>query len=159
MRRLPLGHRAGVWIYQQVHRLVRGQPDPHLRGTIPAGQPTPDERLDLKVGDWVEIRSKAEIERTIDRENRNRGLNIDEEMTIFCGERHRVTSRVDRIINEQTGEMMEFRNPCIVLDGVVCKGEYAAKRLMCPRRITAYWREIWLKRVDVAQSPAPAGRG
>ena len=92
LRRLPVGHRVGVWIYQQVHRLVRGEPDPHLRGTVPPGQPTPDERLDLKVGEWVEIRSKAEIERTLDHGNRNRGLNIDEEMTIFCGARRRVTT-------------------------------------------------------------------
>ena len=148
LRKFPVGHRASVWLYQFVHRLVRGQADPHLRGTIPTGDPTPDERLNLQRGELVEIRSKADIEATVNRDNRNRGLNIDEEMTIFCGGRYRVTTRVDRIINEQTGEMMEFRNPCIVLDGVFCRGEYSAKRLMCPRRITAYWREIWLKRVE-----------
>ncbi|MEQ1801619.1 MAG: hypothetical protein ABL989_06840 [Gammaproteobacteria bacterium] len=151
LRKLPVGHRASVWLYQQVHKLVRGQPDPHLRGIIPTGDPTPDERLNLQVGEVVEIRSKAEIEQTVNRRNRNRGLAIDEEMTTFCGGRYRVTTRVDRIINEQTGEMMEFKNPCIVLDGVFCKGEYSAKRIMCPRRITAYWREIWLKRVEPGQ--------
>lgn len=156
LRKLPVGYRASVWLYQQVHKLVRGQPDPHLKGTIPTGEPTPDERLDLQVGEMVEIRSKAEIEQTVNRRNRNRGLAIDEEMTTFCGGRYRVTTRVDRIINEQTGEMMEFKNPCIVLDGVFCKGEYSAKRIMCPRRITAYWREIWLKRVEPG-GPVPPG--
>ena len=154
LRRLPIGYRASVWVYEKVHQLVRGEPDPHLRGTIPTGHPTPDERLDLAVGEWVEIRSKQQIEGTLDQHNRNRGLNIDEEMTTFCGERRRVRTRVNRIINEQTGEMMEFRNPCIVLDGVVCRGEYAAGRLMCPRRITAYWREIWLRRADAEVSPS-----
>ena len=47
----------------------------------------------------------------------------------------------------------------IVLDGVVCKGEYSAKRLMCPRRITAYWREIWLRRVDDGTPPAGPAPG
>jgi hypothetical protein len=155
LRRLPFGYRANVWIYGKVHQLVRGQPDPHLHGTIPTGQPTPDERLHLQVGEVVEIRSKAEIEKTVNGENRNRGLNLDEEMTTFCGGRYRVTTRVNRIINEQTGEMTEFNNPCIVLDGVVCKGEYAAMRLMCPRRITAYWREIWLKRVEPGDAAPP----
>lgn len=157
LRKLPVGHRASVWLYQQVHRLVRGVPDPHMKGVIPTGDPTPDERLDLKVGDWVEIRSKAEIEQTCNRRNRNRGLAIDEEMTTYCGGQYRVSTRVDRIINEQTGEMMEFKNPCIVLDGVFCKGEYSANRILCPRRITAYWREIWLKRVPGgAGAPPPA---
>ncbi|MEO7387368.1 MAG: hypothetical protein ABIX37_10565 [Gammaproteobacteria bacterium] len=159
LRRLPVGYRFNVWVYQQVHRLVRGVPDPHLHGTIPKGQPTPDERLDLKVGEVVEIRSKAEIEATVNGANRNRGLNIDEEMTISCGERYRVSTRVDRIINEQTGEMMEFKNPCIVLDGVFCKGQYAGMRLMCPRRITAYWREIWLKRIEPGGTAARPGPG
>jgi hypothetical protein len=113
--------------------------------------------IPLRVGEVVEIRSKAEIERTLNRANRNRGLNIDEEMTTFCGGRYRVTTRVNRIINEQTGEMMEFSNPCIVLDGVVCKGEYAPMRLMCPRRITAYWRENWLRRVPDGPASPPAG--
>lgn len=159
LRKLPVGHRASVWLYQQVHKLVRGQPDPHLRGVIPTGDPTPDERLNLQVGEVVEIRSKAEIEQTVNRRNRNRGLAIDEEMTTFCGGRYRVTTRVDRIINEQTGEMMEFNNPCIVLDGVFCKGEYSAKRIMCPRRITAYWREIWLKRVEPGSATPPGEPG
>jgi hypothetical protein len=157
LRKLPVGYRASVWLYGKVHQLVRGQPDPHLRGVIPTGAPTPDERLGLKVGDLVEIRSKEEIERTVNRRNRNRGLAIDEEMTTFCGGRYRVTTRVERIINEQTGEMMEFSNPCIVLAGVFCKGEYSAKRILCPRRITAYWREIWLKRVPEGDAPAAGG--
>lgn len=157
LRKAPIGYRASVWLYKHVHQLVRGQPDPHLRGTIRTGEPTPDARLDLQVGEVVEIRSKAEIEQTVNGRNRNRGLAIDEEMTTFCGGRYRVTTRVDRIINEQTGEMMEFKNPCIVLDGVFCKGEYSAKRIMCPRRITAYWREIWLKRVDSADALPPGG--
>jgi len=159
LRRLPVGYRASVWLYERVHLLVRGEPDPHLHGTIPTGDPTPDGRLDLKVGEFVEIRSKAEIERTVNGRNRNRGLAIDEEMTTYCGGRYRVTTRVDRIINEQTGEMMEFGNPCIVLEGVVCKGEYAPRRIMCPRRITAYWREIWLKRVEAGGGAPPGGNG
>lgn len=157
LRRLPVGYRINVWIYQQVHKLIRGQPDPRPHGTIPRGQPTTDERLDLQVGEIVEIRSKAEIESTVNGFNRNRGLSVDEEQIIYCGGRYRVASRVERIINEQTGEMMEFGNPCIVLDGVVCKGEYAGRRLMCPRRITVYWREIWLKRVAAGSEAPPGG--
>lgn len=152
LQKLPIGYRVSRWIYGQLHRVMRGTPDPHLQGLIGDGCQTPDARLDLKVGDVVEIRGKDEIARSVNRENRNRGLTVDEEMTTYCGGRYSVTTRVERIVNERTGVMMNFKNPCIVLDGVHCKGEYSAERLLCPRRITVYWREIWLK-------PDPAASG
>jgi len=45
--------------------------------------------------------------------------------------------------------MLHMRSPCIVLDGVVCEGAYAAS---CPRSITPYWREIWLEKVATAEA-------
>ncbi len=89
-----------------------------------------------------------EILATLNKRGRNRGLSFDPEMVPYCGSRFRVAKRVTNIINEATGEMMQFSNPCIVLDGVFCQGKYSALRLMCPRRITPYWREIWLRRID-----------
>jgi hypothetical protein len=149
------GYRLNVWLYGRVHRWLKGTPDPHGTGTIPLGAPTPDERSDLRVGEVVEIKPLGEIFATVNVQNRNRGMQIDEEMTKHCGSRFRVASRVSQIINEQTGRMMQFKNPCIVLDGVNCTGDYSHDRLLCPRRITAYWREIWLKRVD--EAPAADG--
>jgi hypothetical protein len=148
MRALPIGYRINVWLYKRVHQWLKGFPDPHPYGRIPVGQPTPDERLGLAPGELVRIKSLEEIDRTITEANVNRGLHIDEEMTKYCGGQFRVASRVTQIINEKTGEMMHFRNPCIVLDNVNCVGEYSDRRLLCPRRITAYWREVWLSRVD-----------
>jgi hypothetical protein len=39
--------------------------------------------------------------------------------------------------------MTRLRNPCIVLEGVVCTADY---HRLCPRGIYPYWREIWLER-------------
>jgi hypothetical protein len=154
LRKLPIGYRINVWLYRIAHRWLRRAPDPHPVARIPAGQPTPDERLGLVPGELVKIKSLEEIERTVTGANLNRGLHIDEEMTKYCGGQFRVATRVTQIINERTGEMMHFRNPCIVLDGVNCTGDYSDRRLLCPRRITAYWREVWLTRVD--EPPASA---
>lgn len=156
LRRLPLGYRVWCWIYERAHQLLKGQPDPHGTGSIPRGAPTPDLRLGLMPGEVVEIKGKDEIYQTVNHQNRNRGLQIDEEMTRYCGGRFPVKSRVTQIINESTGEMMHFKNPCIVLEGVDCLGEYADRRLLCPRRITTYWREIWLTRVDEPRKPISA---
>ena len=51
-----------------------------------------------------------------------------------------------RILDERSGEMLEMKHPCIVLEGVQCEARYSVHRLFCPRAITAYWREAWLER-------------
>ena len=42
------------------------------------------------------------------------------------------------------GEFLEFKSDCIILEGVVCTGDY---HRFCTRAIYPYWREIWLERV------------
>ena len=69
-------------------------------------------------------------------------------MVPFCGRTFRILSRVDRLIDENTGKMLYPTHACIILDGVVCGGCLSSNRLFCPRSIYAYWHEIWLKRVD-----------
>jgi hypothetical protein len=130
-RRLPrwLRFRGGLrW------RFLKGQPGP-----------TPTRRTNLQPGDLVRVRSKEEIMKTLDVDLKNRGMGFDAEMARFCGRTARVARRVDHIIDETTGRMISMKNPCIVLEGIVCEGAYIAN---CPRSITAYWREIWLEKVD-----------
>jgi hypothetical protein len=153
LRRLPFGYRMASAIYDWLPRFLVGRPSPQLCGTVPAGMPTPSERIELGVGDLVRIREKEEIERTIDQQNRNRGMRIDEEEMVYCGEVRRVEASIDHIINERTGEMVHFKTPCVILEGVYCRGEYSENRLLCPRRILSYWRYDWLEPlggVDVA---------
>jgi len=106
---------------------------------------TPQERLDLYPGEWVEVKSLREIEATLGAEGRNRGMRFDREMVRYCGGRYRVRSRVDRLIDEKTGRMLVLRNPCIVLEGVETPGEFLRFN---PQREFPYWREIWLRRVS-----------
>jgi len=155
LRKLPFGYRLNCWIYDRAHRMLRGTRDPYRDGRIPLGQPTPDERQNLTAGEWVEVKSHDAILETITTNRRNRGLSFDPEMVRFCGGRFRVAGRVTRIINERTGEPMQFSNPCIILDKVACHAEYSHRRLLCPRRITPYWREIWLTRVGGLTQSAP----
>lgn len=104
--------------------------------------------LNLKPGDLVEVRSPKEIAPTIDESGRTRGLWFDWEMVPYCGGHYRVKDRVERIIDERTGEMIEISSDCLILDGVVCGGECSTGRWFCPRAIYPYWREAWLRRVD-----------
>ena len=119
---------------------------PNVRGL--AGATTPRELLDLQPGELVQVRSKNEIEETINGQGKNRGLSFTREMVPYCGKTFRVLCRVERIINERTGALLRLPNDCIVLEGVICDGCLSQTRLFCPRSIYPYWRETWLRRAE-----------
>lgn len=141
---LGVGHRFLIRLYKS----VVGKAFPSGTGTIPVGSPTPNEVLNLQPGEWVEVKSQEEILGTINADGFNRGMRYDMEMSKYAGSRYRVQMRVDRLINEQTGKMMEMKSPCIQLEDVYCRAECTSMRLGCPRASNTYWREIWLRRVD-----------
>lgn len=139
------GYRAMIWSYNRLQSWRGGTPYPHRSGTL---EKTPQSTLDLKVGELIRVKSQQDILKTVDKRNRNRGLSFDPEMVRYCGGVHRVLSRVERIINERTGKMIELPRDCIILEGAYCRAEYSHKRLFCPRSLYSFWREIWLERLD-----------
>ncbi len=123
-------------------RLIpRGLFRPH---TGPPGTPGDDER-ELAPGQLVRIRSEEEIARTLGPDGRQEGFWFDREMLPFCGKTARVLRKVDRIIDEGSGRMIELKNDCYILEGVVCSGELSFGRRFCPRAIHPYWRACWLE--------------
>jgi hypothetical protein len=116
---------------------------------------TPTVRLDLEVGDLVRVKSKEEIVLTLNSKRLNRGLGFEEEQARACGTTARVMRRVDRCIDERTGKLLTMKNPCIVLEGVVCRGVYHGN---CPREYVPFWRELWLERVH-SNRPQPPTQG
>jgi hypothetical protein len=113
-------------------------------------QKTPHAVLDLQPGELVRIKSKREIEGTLNAQFKNRGLWFDTEMTRFCGGEYRVRARVNRQIEEKSGKMITFATPCITLEGVTATAEYHE---FAPLDERIYWREIWLERITAK----PAG--
>ena len=115
-----------------------------LRGGVTSGR-TPTEHLDLRPGELVRIKSREEIVATLDSKLLNRGMGFDAEMARFCGRTARVKARANRCVDEKTGRMLEMKNPCIILEDIVCEGAFSAN---CPREFVCWWREIWLERVE-----------
>ena len=143
-------------ITEWMHRVLTGRGSPSLFATVRPSQKTPTGRLGLAPGDWVRIKPQAEIEKTLDKSSKNRGLLFDpDEMAPYCGGTYRVHSCVTRILDEATGAMLEMKEPCIILESVVCKAEYARCRLNCPRAFYSYWRELWLERAEQPKSEPP----
>ena len=146
--RAPIGYRAFLSLYQGVHAALNGFPAPGGNGIVPPGQATPASDTPMHVGDLVRVKPHEDIKRTLNANNKNRGMWFDDEMVKFCGNEYRVSGRVDRIIDEVTGKMLTMKQPCIVLDRVWCTAGYTDCRLLCPRAVTTYWRENWLERVE-----------
>jgi len=105
--------------------------------------------LDLQPGDWVEVRSTREISSTLDDEGKHRGLSFTREMQKFCGKRFRVYKRLDKIILEATGELRTIRSPTVLLEGVICDGQFHGG---CAKSCFCFWRAIWLRRVHSPDS-------
>jgi hypothetical protein len=113
-----------------------------LKGGVLSGR-TPTEHLDLQPGELVRIKSREEIMATVDENLLNRGMGFDAEMSRFCGRTARVKARATRIVDERSGRMLVMKNPCIILEDIVCEGAFTAN---CPREYVCWWREIWLER-------------
>jgi len=121
----------------------------------PAAPPvTTPPNLNLQPGDWVEVREPEEILPSLNERGLTRGLTFDAEMLPYCGGRYRVKDRVERIIDERNGQMIEIKSDCLILDGVVCSGHHSVGHWFCPRAIYPYWRENWLRPVERAEVEA-----
>jgi len=138
-----------ISVFNQVQERRHGIPYPFIEGTATK---TSVEVLNLQPGELVQVRSKEEIMATLDKSQRNRGLWFDSEMLPYCGGIYRVLRRVHTIIEEKSGKLITMKNPCIVLEGVVCQSDF---HRLCPRAIYPYWRESWLKRAANIPVPAP----
>jgi hypothetical protein len=115
------------------------------------GKPPASTPLGLRPGELVQVKSRREIAKTLDENGRNRGLAFDWEMLPHCGRTYRVQDRVGRFIDENTGTMVELKNECLILEGVMCSGDLSVGRWFCPRAIYPYWRDDWLRRADGAE--------
>ncbi len=106
--------------------------------------------LPLRPGEWVTVRSHAEIRQTLDPAGRNRGLAFEPEMSTYSGQRFQVAFPIKNLIREETGEMVHPIGT-VALNGVICRGLCTKN---CPRTHYWFWREDWLER---AHSPGEAG--
>jgi hypothetical protein len=92
------------WLALRLHRAVHG--DDAVRG--PHRKGTPDVVLGLQPGELVRVKPLDQLVGTLDGRRRNRGLVVCGEMTRCCGKTAVVRYRVDRIIEEKSGRMLEL---------------------------------------------------
>lgn len=104
---------------------------------------TPTILLKIQPGDVVEVKKKEEISATLDFKGKNRGLLFHKELLRYCGGKYRILKKIDSMINESTGKIMQLKNT-VILEGVTCDGKFHGN---CQRTCYCLWREIWLKKI------------
>lgn len=139
------------WSYDRIHALSARWPYPGRVGKLPQNTRTPSTRLGLRPGELVRVKTHGEVLETVSEDLVNRGMRFHPEMVPYCGKTFRVGKRLRRLMNEKTGQILELKNECLVLEGTTCAGRYTAP-LLCPRGMAPYWREIWLQRVEPGRS-------
>jgi len=117
-------------------------------GTI-LGEPGKKSRgdLDLKAGDWVRVKDAETIRATLGANGRNLGLSFEPEMALLIGQIRQVERVVERMIHEETGDMV-FLQRTVQLKDTYCRGLCAK---LCPRANPLFWREAWLERVEAPE--------
>ena len=102
---------------------------------------SPHLQLDLQPGQVVRVKTKKEIESTLNRDRRNRGLSFSGDLLVDCGGSYHVAASIHRVVHEGTGELLTMKNPSILLEGVHSMGG----PLLIPQNEYFFWREIWLE--------------
>ena len=100
--------------------------------------------LGLKAGEWVEVRSQAEILTTLDQNGRLDELPFMPQMLRYCGQKFQVKKRVHKlccIVADTIGRQL---TGIVSLEGLRCDGQdYGGCEMAC----TILWKEAWLRRL------------
>ena len=103
--------------------------------------------MNLRPGDFVEVKSPAEILQTLDADGTIDKLPFMPEMVDFCGGSYRVSKRVVKTCYYGTSSgMRKFpAEDVVLLEGLRCSG---AAHDGCQKACTIFWREAWLRKVE-----------
>jgi hypothetical protein len=92
----------------------------------------------LKAGDLVRVRSKSEIEATLNHWGQLRGCKFMPELAQYCGPTQRVLKSMERFVDERDLRVKKCKG-IILLEGVHCEGTTDFGR--CDRSCFLFWRE------------------
>lgn len=100
----------------------------------------------LKAGDLVRVKSKEEIETTLNHLGQSGGCAFMADiMTPYCGTVQRVLKPMERFVDERDLRVKKCKG-LILLEGVMCEGTTAFGR--CDRSCFMFWREEWLEKIE-----------
>ena len=106
--------------------------------------------LNLRAGEWVEVRSKAEILSTLDANGWLDQMPFMPEMLQYCGKRLRVSKRAHKTCDPAIGIEGRKLERAVHLENLRCDG---SAHDGCDAGCLMFWKEAWLKRADTDTAP------
>jgi hypothetical protein len=103
--------------------------------------------INLKPGDVVKIRSKGEIQKTLDNDNRFEGCLFMEEMWQYCDTKQKVLKKVEYILDENKGKFFKVKN-VFFLEGLYCSGKLFSLKKECNRSCLFFWKQEWIEKIE-----------
>ena len=101
--------------------------------------------MKLHAGDWVQVRSKEEILRTLDKSGRLEGLPFMPQMFSYCGRRFRVHSSAYKTCDTVSGHYRGLQLSDAVHLDIRCDGQaYGGCQASC----LIFWKNAWLESVE-----------
>jgi hypothetical protein len=95
--------------------------------------------------DCVRIKSREEIQGTLDAWNELKGCGFMEEMWQYCGSERRIFKHVERFLDERDYRVKKAKG-VYLLEGLICQGTVDFGP--CDRSCFFFWREEWLERSE-----------
>jgi hypothetical protein len=109
---------------------------------------------EFRAGELVEVRSREEILRTLDRNGRLEEMPFMPEMFGYCGRRFRVYKRAHKTCDFVNKTGIRKLVGAVHLEGLRCDGSAHGG---CQAECLFFWKDAWLKRVNesAASDPSP----
>jgi hypothetical protein len=107
----------------------------------------------LKAGDWVEVKSKEEILRTLDKNGRLEELPFMPQMFKYCGQRFRVYKSAHKTCETITPNRVSRRLSGGIHLDLRCDGEAYGG---CQAGCLIFWKDAWLRPVEGESATAPS---
>lgn len=103
------------------------------------------------VGDWVEVKSAAEILATLDERGTLEAMPFMPEMLPFLGKRFQISKRATKTCDTIDKEGFRRVSKTVMLEGARCNG---AGHGGCQAGCMIFWKEQWLKPVPDHRRPS-----
>jgi hypothetical protein len=116
---------------------AKTDPQPALARAVP--------QIHFQTGDLVLVRSREEIEATLDPFKELKGCAFLDAMWQYCGTQQRVLQPMNRFLDERDYKVKKAKG-IVLLEGVLCRGTPVFGQ--CDRACHLFWREEWLEKVS-----------
>src|SRR3989304_8735342 len=101
----------------------------------------------IKRGDTVRVKSKNEIDKTLDCRGKYKGCSFVGRMYEHCGKTYKVFKEVEYFYDEAKQKTCKSKN-IVLLEGALCNGHQRLFFRSCDRSCFYFWHKEWIERIE-----------